>query len=504
MKLACNVRLVSTIALVILALGNTASVAETVKLTILGVGDMPTFDGVGIRGGYARLNALARAEREKNPNFIYLFDGDLISPSLLSGIDKGVNTIALTSVVPFDLAVPGNHEFDFGPDVFKARIAEAKYPWGAVNLTDAAGEPVAGVSGTVLKTYQGVKVALVPAAQDETAEVSSPGDLKITDTAGSAIAAAKKARQDGADLVIGLVHASHPQDDQIYRSHAFDVFVSGHDHDYVVAYDGLSVYNETSNEAQKLTFIDLSVDVTDKDGKRKVSWYPTFRTIDTADVLPDPETQSLVDTYKSKLDADLATPVGITEGPLDTRRNVVRKEESAMGDLIADAVAAETVADVAIVNGGGIRADREYAAGATLTRKDILTELPFGNTTTLIELKGADLLAAFENGLSQVEAGAGRFPQVSAGLKIVYDPTAAPGSRLVSVSLKDQPIEADATYRVATNDFMLGGGDGYTAFAKGKVLVDAKAGRLMASVVIDYITARKSVDAKVEGRIVTK
>ena len=105
--------------------------AETVKITILGVGDIYKFDG-----GFAKLNAVAKAEKAANPNTIYVFDGDMLSPSLLSGLDKGANTIELTNLVPFDIAVPGNHEFDFGPDNFLEKVKMSKYPWAAINITE--------------------------------------------------------------------------------------------------------------------------------------------------------------------------------------------------------------------------------------------------------------------------------------------------------------------------------------------------------------------------------
>ena len=105
-----------------------AARAETVKITLLGVGDIYNFDGGKTRGGLARLNAVARAERAANPNTLYVMDGDMLSPALLSGLDKGENMVVLTNVVPFDLAVPGNHEYDFGPDNFTAKIKLSKYP----------------------------------------------------------------------------------------------------------------------------------------------------------------------------------------------------------------------------------------------------------------------------------------------------------------------------------------------------------------------------------------
>ncbi len=258
--------------------------AEMVKLTILGVGDLYSFEGLKDRGGFARLNAVAKAEKENNPNTIYVFDGDMLSPSLLSGFDKGANTIELTNIVPFDIAVPGNHEFDFGTDNFLEKMKMSKYPWAAINITDGNGSPIDGLGGTMVKDIAGLKVALVPVAQDTTPEVSSSGDWQFGDTVKSAIEGAKAARADGADLVIGVIQADHEYDREIMASHAFDVIISGDDHDYMTGYDGITAYVETSTEARYLSPLDLEVTVTEKDGKRSVSWEPSFRFIDTKTV----------------------------------------------------------------------------------------------------------------------------------------------------------------------------------------------------------------------------
>ncbi len=478
-----------------------AAQAETVKLTILGVGDIYSFSGSKDRGGFARLNAVAKAEKAANPNTIYVFDGDMLSPSLLSGFDMGGHTIDLTNIVPFDLAVPGNHEFDFGPDNFVEKVKMSKYPWGAVNLTKADGSPVEGVGGTIMKEFGGVKVALVPVAQDTTPEVSSSGDLKFADTVKSAVDAAKAARKDGAEIVIGVIQANHAYDRDIMASHAFDVIVSGDDHDYMTGYDGITAYVETSTEANYLSPLDLTIDVTEKDGKRSVKWTPSFRFIDTASVTPDPDTQAAVEKLKDQLDKSLNVEIGPTVGALDSRRNIVRTEEAAIGNLIADAMRAANGADVAITNGGGIRGDKEYAAGTVLTRRDILTELPFGNVTVVTQITGKQIMEALENGVSQVEDGAGRFPQIS-GMKVVVDVKKPKGSRVVSVMVGDKPIDPAAMYKVATNDFMLHGGDGYTALEGGKVLIGPLEGDLMANDVIEYISATGKTDAKVEGRLV--
>jgi 2',3'-cyclic-nucleotide 2'-phosphodiesterase (5'-nucleotidase family) len=158
-------------------------------------------------------------------------------------------------------------------------------------------------------------------------------------------------------------------------------------------------------------------------------------------------------------------------------------------------------ADIAITNGGGIRADKEYAAGSDITRRDVLTELPFGNVTVLTEVTGKQIWDALENGFSKYEDGAGRFPQVS-GLKVVADVKKPAGSRIVSVMAGDKALDLAATYKLATNDYMLDGGDGYTALKGGKVTVDARGGKLIANDVLVLVKKLGTIDAKVEGRIV--
>ena len=443
---------------------------------------------------------MARAEKAANPNTLYLFDGDMLSPSLLSGFDKGQNTVELTNLVPFDLAVPGNHEFDFGPENFMEKMKATKYPWAAINIANGDGSAIEGLGGVTVKEVAGVKIALVPVAQDTSPTVASTGDLVFSNTVETAIAAAKQARADGADLVVGVVQTDMTNDIQLIRSHAFDVVLSGDDHSYGTSYDGVTAYVETSVDARHLSPVDLMVDVTENDGKRSVKWTPSFRFIDTATVTPDPETQALVDKYQADLDATLNVEIGVTETAMDSRRNVVRGEESAMGNLITDALRAMTGADVALMNGGGIRADRTYDAGTKLTRRDILTELPFGNVTQVTEIPGSQLLAALENAVSQVEKGAGRFVQVS-GMTLVYDPTAEPGSRVSEVMVGGAPLEADKLYKVAVNDFILGGGDGFAALGGGRLITDSGAGALMANDVMAYVEKMGKVAPAVEGRI---
>ncbi len=494
-----SVQLASGLA-ILAALSAAPLFAETVKLTLLGVGDVYNFAEEDGRGGFARLNAVAKAERAANPNTLYLFDGDMLSPSLLSGFDKGQNTIDLTNLVPFDLAVPGNHEFDFGPENFAEKLKASKYPWAAINITNADGTPVEGLGGVVVKEVGGLKVALIPVAQDTSPEVSSTGSLTFGPTVDLAIEAAKAAREAGADIVVGVVQTNMENDRALIKSHAFDVILSGDDHSYATAYDGVTAYVETSIDGQFLTPVDLMVEVGESDGKRTISWVPNFRFIDTAAVAPDPESQALVDKFNADLDATLGVEIGVTETAMDSRRNVVRAEESSMGNLIADAMRAATGADIALMNGGGIRGDRTYDAGTKLTRRDILTELPFGNVTVVTELPGAQVLLALENAVSQFEKGAGRFAQVS-GLTFAFDPGAEAGKRVSEVLVAGAPLESDKVYKVAVNDYILGGGDGFAALGGGRIVTNAGGGNLVANDVMAYVETAGTVKPVVEGRI---
>ena len=226
-----------------------------------------------------------------------------------------------------------------------------------------------------------------------------------------------------------------------------------------------------------------------------------MRVVNTVSVAPDPRLQASVDAYLGGLEQELDVEIGSTTVELDSRRSTVRSRESAIANLFADAMRAATGADVALTNGGGIRADKVYPPGTTLLRRDIRSELPFGNKTILLEVTGADLLAALENGVGGVEMGAGRFPHVS-GMAFRFDASKPPGSRVAGVTVGGEPLDPSRTYRLATNDFLGRGGDGYDMFAAAPRLIDAAAGTLMAAQVIEAVAAAGEIAPRTEGRIV--
>ena len=493
------------IGLTVLAIlgGALPATAEPVKITLLLVNDFYKMNEEKGRGGMARLAAAVKAERAKGGNLIFAHGGDTISPSLMSGFDQGESMIAFFNTIPPDIFVPGNHEYDFGKEVFVRRMGEAKFPLFAANLRNADGSPVAGFLDSKIVEFGGVKVGLTGATLDTSAELTAVTGLKFAPTIDTVRAAGKAMKEAGADITIAVVHADKAQDQRLLGARAADIILSGHNHELQIDYDGKGLLAESAVDAQYLVAVDVAVDVSTGGAGRTVSWQPQFRIIDTATLTPDPDTVTLVRRYEAELSKELDVEIATLAEPLDSRSAVMRGGEAAMGNFVADALKTQTGAEAALINGGGLRAGREYPAGHRLTRRDVLAEMPFANRSIVTQVTGAALRAALENGLSQLETRAGRFPQVS-GLRIVADPALPPGARVVSVQVNGAPLEDARLYRIATNDFIVRGGDGYVTMAGTQKLSDDTGGKLVANDVMAYARKLGTVAVKVEDRIILK
>jgi 2',3'-cyclic-nucleotide 2'-phosphodiesterase (5'-nucleotidase family) len=480
-----------------------AALAEPLTITVLHTNDVYEIAPKEGRGGLAELATLLQRERAVAEHSITTFGGDLISPSVLSGLTQGAQMIELYNLLGTDLAVLGNHEFDYGPEVAAQRIKESSFPWLGTNVLGRDGKPAVGTVDLHMMEVDGYKIGFFGLLAPETDVLSSPGpDITIAPLIETATAAALRLEAEGADVIVALTHDDIADDRELARSvEDIDLILGGHDHDPITFYEGGTLIVKAGYDAHYLAAIDLALDRVKKGDEEEVEVLPTaWRYLSTAGVTPDPKVKAVVARYEDRLDQELGVPVGTTTVTLDTRRSTVRTAESNFGDLITDAMRAGVGAEVALMNGGGIRGDRTYAPGTVLTRKDVLTELPFGNVTVLIELSGADLLAALENGVSQVEDAAGRFPQVS-GMSFTYDPAAPPGSRIVEAEIGGRPVDASRVYKVATNEYVYGGGDGYAALSRGKPLIDPSGGTLLANMVADYIARQREIAPETEGRI---
>ncbi len=472
-------------------------------LTLLLVNDIYKMGEQNGRGGFARLAAIVKAERAKPVPLLYCHAGDTISPSLMSGFDQGAHIIELLNVAPPEVFVPGNHEFDFGKEIYFTRLAQAQFPTFAANMRAADGTVLPGHQDRKIIEMNRIRLGFFGLALAATPLMSSPGDIVFGDEMETVRTQTQALRQEGADLVVCVAHTAFARDLEIARSHLVDVLLTGHDHDLRVSYDSKAVMVESGEEGQFVTAIDLTCAVAEKEGKRVVTWWPDFRVIDSASVTPDPEALAIVHRYEGELAKQLDVDLAKVEAPLDSRSSLVRTQETAIGNLIGDAIRASTGADIAIVNGGGIRGNKQYPVGAQFTRRDVLTELPFGNSTVMVEISGADIKAALENGVSEIDHRAGRFPQIS-GMTAEFDLKQPAGSRVVSMTVGGAPLDLQARYKVASSNFLLAGGDGYSALARGRIIIGATDGKLMANEVMVYLRKLGAVTSRVEGRIVLR
>ena len=475
--------------------------ADPVTLTIVHVNDLDRLDGSGDRGGVARLAAVVNDVRANADHVLVTHGGDAISPSLLSSFDQGAHMIDLLNQVGFDAMVLGNHEFDFTPAVTVARVAEAGFPILASNAVEPDGTLIDGVTENLLLEAGPYRIGLFGLTTTVTPTISSPDPVVFRPAVEVAAEQAAKLRDAGADLVVALAHTGRHEDEALLRRGVVDVLLSGHDHDMKVEIGNDATFVESGAQAEFVTVVDIAMDTTAGRGGQRFVWEPSVRVVNTVSVAPDPALQAAVDAYLGGLERELDVEIGTTAVELDSRRGVVRSRESAIANLFADAMRSATGADVALTNGGGIRADKVYPPGATLLRRDIQSELPFGNKTILLEVSGADLLAALENGVGGVETGAGGFPHVS-GVTFRFDASKPPGSRVDGVTVGGEPLDLAGTYRLATNDFLGRGGDGYDMFTAAPRLIDAAAGKLMAAQVIEAIAAVGEIAPRIEGRIV--
>lgn len=454
-------------------------------------------------GGFPRLAAVVKAERARGGPVLFTHGGDTFSPSLMSNFDKGAHIVRLTNMIRPDVFVPGNHEFDFGKAVFFERLSEVQFPVFAANLRDAQGRVLPQIRPSGIRDLGGVRVGFVGLAYDRTPEVSQPGDLTFLPSLDVLRTEAAALRKAGADMIVGVAHADRSTDDAILSERIVDVLLTGHVHDLAIRYDGVSLHVESSEDGNYVTAIDFIVKVSERDGRRTVSWKPVFRIYDSPGVTPDPEVAAVVAAYEGELSKALDVDIGRTAIELDSRTAIVRTQEAAIGDLFADIVAKSAGADMAILNGGGIRGDTTYPPGTMLRRRDIQTELPFGNTVVVVALKGSTVLAALEHGLGKLPDASGRFPQVS-GVELVIDPARPAGNRILSAQVAGRPLDPAATYTVASNNYMLGGGDGYTMLAAGRVIVGLTDGQRIANLAMEAIAADGGVTAVAGNRIVVR
>lgn len=468
-------------------------------------------------GGIARLKTAIDERRKALDNVLVLSAGDNFQGSVFYTVYKGKAEAEFLDLLGLDANVLGNHEFDDGDEALASFLDNTNFPTIYGNALIGANSPLAGkMVEHVIKEFGDVKVGIVGAVTPDTVETSSPSEAVLfMDPVLYLNDAVKAVRAAGADKVIALTHVGIEEDKKIAAQvDGIDLIVGGHsntllsntadkaDGPYPLMLTGPSGKQVAMVSAYAYSkYLGEVKIVFDDDGNIKsASGEPIL--LDSS-FKPDEAMVARISELAKPIEEEMKRVIAVAAAPIDGNRASCRARECEMGNLVTDAmldrVSGQGIS-IAIQNGGGLRASID---AGDITAGEVLTVLPFQNTLATFKLIGSDVVAALENGVSQIEEGAGRFPQV-AGLKYSFDLSLPPGSRTSNVMVEDngqyKPIDLNATYGIVSNNFMRAGGDGYKVFAtKGTDAYDYGPG--LEEVVSAYLTQRSPYQPYVGDRI---
>ena len=467
-------------------------------------------------GGLAFIKTMVREDeaRDRGGPRMLLAGGDSIGATpLISAFKEDFPTLEAMNAAGFTADGIGNHNYDRGQEHMSRVAAAARFPFLSANTVFAdSGRQVPWARPSIMMTLNGVKVGLIGITNPEAFTLVNPSgvqNLKLLDPVAAVRAEAPKLRQQGAQVLMVVIHSGAEE----YTSSTDPYYVRGKpvgpaislasslnpseidvivaDHTDVKVREVVNGILIVENRSKGVTFsdIDLYVDprggVVYKTAKVRPAW--------NLGVTPDPAVNAVVQKYAEEIKPFLAQIVG--ESAILITRS--RGGESPMGNLVADAIRTRYGTQIALVNSGGLRADIDPGP---ISYGEVFNVLPFGNQSVTLKLTGRQVLQALENGVSDVSGSAGRFAQVS-GVYFTYDPARPVGQRVVGAFLdkeRTQAIDPNATYSLATIDFLLGGGDNYTMLAQGT----EKATRdILVNDLITYIGANRPTNPQVEGRI---
>jgi 5'-nucleotidase len=363
-------------------------------------------------------------------------------------------------------------------------------------LDAATGEPFGGAAPWIVRQYGDLKVGFLGLCLiGEEITAKNREGIEFLDPFATAERYLPVLESEGAEVIIALTHLEFGDDVRLARRFPrIDLILGGHEHFAITTHVERALITKPGSDARNVSRIDVSRPSGDAAIERHFELVPIVD-----GMAEDPATVEVVAKWESRLDNELAVKVGTTGEPLNAVAEAVRSGESNLGNLFADAMRQETGAEIAILNGGSIRSNRIYPAG-DLTRRDLVAMHPFGGIACEVEVSGATIGAALENGFSRLGESAGRFPQVG-GIEVEVDSERPAGERLAAATVGGEPLDPERLYTVAITDYMLEGGDGYSMFEGAKVLVGPEAGSMLVTILEQTIRQRQPLAPQVEGRI---
>ncbi|MEM7731383.1 MAG: bifunctional metallophosphatase/5'-nucleotidase [Pseudomonadota bacterium] len=458
-------------------------------------------------GGSARLTTAIETERNRAENSVLLDAGDQFQGTLFYTYYKGQLAAEMMNRMGYDAMAVGNHEFDDGPEVLAGFADAVNFP---VLMSNAHLDTDPHLAGKIQKSTViergGEAIGIIGITPEDTHKTSSSGDHVQFHAAIPAVQAeVDRLTEAGITKIILLSHTGYQRDLAIAKAvTGVDVIVGGHTNTYLANDDPAAIgpYPTMIGDVavvQAYAFGKFlgKLKVVFDDAGRLVSATGNPHLLDAA-IAEAPAVKARIAEAAIPLDTIRNRTVAETTSAVNASSINCRTRECQMGTLVADAMLARVAnqgVQLALVNGGGLRAGID---AGEVTMGEILTVLPFQNTLSTFRISGQTLLEALEHGVSGITMGEGRFPQV-AGMSFSIALTATRGERIRDLKVGGAPIDLDASYLVASNDFLRGGGDGFDMFKNAEDAYDF--GPDLAELVAAYLAQNSPYTPYTDGRI---
>lgn len=443
-------------------------------------------------GGMAKMARFVNEMRAVQPNLLLLDVGDAPYNTNVANLFEGEPVIRLMNLMGYDAMAIGNHDFDFPFNVMERNAALADFPFLSAN-TYYHGEFPVFLDPYVILEVEGIRFGIIGVTDDSSAWYTHPRNvigITFEDHYEATIRVVEEI-QDDVDIILILAHL-HGHNARLPHRLGWPVYmVLGGGEDKV---ELPTLINDiwliaSGKHAELVSQIHINF-------WQEVPLGFNFGHVFMSENLPvDPVADLLIRKYVSHMDDVLEHVVGYTHVFLEGDRGVVRLSESNLGNLIADSLREVTGADLAIQNGGGIRASINPGE---ITIKDIYTVLPFDNIVVVLEVTGQTVWDTLEHGVSWWPGAGGGFLQVS-GMEYVFDPNQPVGKRIQSVTVDGKPIDLDQKYMMAANDFLSGGGDMFTMLAEAREVIRTRS--YLRDIFWEYLQMFDAVSPDLEGRI---
>jgi 5'-nucleotidase / UDP-sugar diphosphatase len=418
---------------------------------------------------------LATIVRNIKPDL--MFDsGDMFTGSLISDKFGGQAVIDVMNDIGYDAVALGNHEFDYGLGVLRARAQQAHFPFLSANTIS-----VDEVHEAAIFNAQGVRIAVIGATTEEVARTGHPKyvqDVHVMDVV-KGLEETLPTVRDRADFIVLLAHTT--KDEELRIARAFPeirLIIGGHEHEELntPVQVGNTTIVRTGGYGKFVGRVDLDFNFDEGSPHIRTQLIP----IQGAE--PDPEIERILTPYRQKVEQEMTRVFGQAKGDLSRSTST----ESHVANLVADAIQWKTGAEIVLLNAG---LQRVPIPKGPITGRKLFEVLPFQNTLVRMTMTGA-----------QIKQALGHTVMTVGGVRVRLDSTKPDGSRLAWVRLADgKKLDDRELYSVVTNDFLFAGGDGFKEFADGLNVQDT--GAILRDVVGEYISTFGEISPKLDGRI---